>query len=882
MGVVYMAEQEKPVRRRVALKIIKPGMDTGQVIARFEAERQALALMDHQNIAKVLDAGATDTGRPYFVMELVKGVSITEYCDRNLLTLKERLELFIPVCQAIQHAHQKGIIHRDIKPSNVLVTLSDGEPVAKVIDFGVAKATDQRLTEKTMFTQFGQIIGTLEYMSPEQAEMGALDIDTRSDIYSLGVVFYELLTGSTPLQRARIRRAAYVEILRRIREEETPKPSTRLSDSNNALATISVQRKSEPARLARLVRGELDWIVMKALEKDRTRRYDTANGLARDIQRYLDGDPVEAGPQSATYRLRKFARKHRVALIVAGAFAGLLVVGVVVSTILAIRARTAEAGTKLALGRVTEEERKARQSAAESQAVLNFFQEKVLAATRPETQEGGLGKDATIRMAVDAAEPKIAAAFLDQPAAEASIRHSMGLTYLYLGEPALSITQLERTRQLRHETLGADHPNTLANQNDLAVAYLQAGRLSEAVPLFEEALKVQKAKLGPDHEGTLATMNDLAYAYREAGRLSDAMQLSEATLKLQRAKHGPDHPSTLMTMYNLGVAYKQASRLSDAIPLFEETLKLQNARLGPDHPDTLMTMNQLGSAYLTANRLDDALPLLEMTLKVKKAKLGLEHHNTISSMSTLASAYWDAGRWTEALPLYEETLRRYNAKLGANHLYTQIGMMNLAAAYRDIGRLSEAVQLFEETLKLQKAKVGLDHISSLMTMYHLAVTFQTAGRLGDALPLLELTYRTSKAKLGPIHFHTLRTMNSLAEVYLESSRLADAESLLRESLAIRRNAEPDNWTTFDTCSLLGAVLSGQKKYAEAEPLIIQGYEGMKAREAKISAPYKIRLTNAGERVLSLYEAWGQTEKAREWRKKLSLKSTELPSDVFAR
>jgi serine/threonine protein kinase len=333
-------------------------MDTKQVIARFEAERQALALMDHQHIAKVLDAGATDTGRPYFVMELVKGVAITEYCDRHHLTPRERLELFVPVCQAIQHAHQKGIIHRDLKPSNVLVTLYDGQPVAKVIDFGVAKAINQRLTEQTMFTLFGQIIGTLEYMSPEQAEMGALDIDTRSDIFSLGVLLYELLTGTTPLERARLRGATYVEILRRIREEETPRPSARLSEPSEALATISAQRKTEPARLAKLVRGELDWIVMKALEKDRTRRYETANGLARDLQRYLAGDPVEAGPPSAVYRLRKFARKHRAALTTASLFAALLVVGAVVSTWQAIRATRAEAATKQALTRVQEEQGK--------------------------------------------------------------------------------------------------------------------------------------------------------------------------------------------------------------------------------------------------------------------------------------------------------------------------------------------------------------------------------------------------------------------------------------------------------------------------------------------------------------------------------------------
>jgi WD40 repeat protein/serine/threonine protein kinase len=353
MGVVYMAEQEQPVRRRVALKVIKPGMDSKQVIARFEAERQALAMMDHLHIAKVLDAGTTPNGRPYFVMELVKGVPITRFCDREHLTLRERLELFVPVCQAIQHAHQKGVIHRDLKPSNILVTLYDGTPVPKVIDFGVAKALHQKLTERTMFTEFGAVVGTLEYMSPEQAELSGLDVDTRSDVYSLGVLLYELLTGTTPFEKKRLRQAALAEVMRIIHEEDPPKPSTRLSQSGESLAGIAAARKTEPAKLTRLVRGELDWIVMRALEKDRARRYGTANGLARDVQRYLADEAVEACPPSAGYRLRKYARRHRRLLATAASFGLLLILGSVVSTWQAVRA--------------TQEEQKAR-TAAEAEA----------------------------------------------------------------------------------------------------------------------------------------------------------------------------------------------------------------------------------------------------------------------------------------------------------------------------------------------------------------------------------------------------------------------------------------------------------------------------------------------------------------------------------
>ena len=348
MGVVYMAEQEKPLRRRVALKVIKPGLDSRQVVARFEAERQALALMDHPNIARVIDAGTVDGGRPYFVMELVRGVPITEFCDQNKLPVHERLELFAQVCLAVQHAHQKGIIHRDIKPSNVLVTLNDDRAVPKVIDFGVAKAVNQQLTDKTLFTQFAQMIGTPLYMSPEQAEMTSLDVDTRTDVYALGVLLYELLTGTTPFDRHRLGTAAHDEVRRIIREEVPPRPSLRISTLGQQRTVVAAHRQAQPERLSQLVSGDLDWIVMKALEKDRTRRYDTVLGLAADVQRYLAHEPVEAGPPSATYRLRKFTRRHRAVIATVGAIFGALLLGIVASTWQAIRATRAEAQAETA------------------------------------------------------------------------------------------------------------------------------------------------------------------------------------------------------------------------------------------------------------------------------------------------------------------------------------------------------------------------------------------------------------------------------------------------------------------------------------------------------------------------------------------------------
>jgi serine/threonine protein kinase/tetratricopeptide (TPR) repeat protein len=839
-GSVFMAEQREPVARRVALKIIKLGMDTRQVMARFDAERHALEMMDHPHIARVLDAGATSTGRPYFVMELVRGEPITTFCDREGLSVPQRMELLLQVCDAVQHAHQKAVIHRDLKPGNVLVAMQDGRPFAKVIDFGIAKATAGRLTEKTLFTEHRQLIGTPEYMSPEQAD-GLLDIDTRSDVYSLGVLMYEVLTGITPFDPKRLRSLAYGEMQRVIREEEPPNPSTRLS-TLETLANVAARRRTEPAHLTRMVRGDLDWIVMKALEKDRSRRYETANGLSMDIRRHLAGEAVLAAPPSTAYRIRKFVRKHRAALTAAAALALVLVAGASISTWQAVvahnRLRQVEKANEIITSIFTDLDiREVKDRSEPLEAVLAGRLVKA-----GEQLEGEAVGDRTIA---------------------AGLQERLGRTLLSLGHPQEAIPLFIKARDTYKNMLGTDYPGALTSMGNLAIAYKEAGQLDLALPLLEDCLKLTKAKLGADDPATLVSMNNLAEAYRVAGKPDLALPLLEQALTLQKAKRGADHPETLVAMNNLAAAYQAAGKLDLALSLQEESLRLLKAKLGPDHPDTLACMNNLATAYQTLGKRDQALPLLEETWKLTKAKMGPDHPGTLSAMNNLAVSYWQTKQLDKSVPLFEELVDLDEHKLGRGHLNTLFAVANLGVNYKDVGRVNDAIPLLEEANRAAKENPTLRWVGA-----QLLDAYTKVGETAKLASLLQAQLTEARRELPNDSPELAGVLAHIGVTLLEQKSWAEAEEHLRECLSIRAKALADDWRTFNTKSMLGGALLGQEEYAEAEPLLLAGYEGMKQREATIPPQAAMRIPQALERLVRLYEATGDQAKAAEWKAKL--------------
>jgi serine/threonine protein kinase/DNA-binding SARP family transcriptional activator len=673
-GTVWMAEQSVPISRMVALKVIKAGMDTKQVLARFEAERQALAMMDHPNIAKVLDAGATPTGRPWFAMELVKGIPITQFCDEQGLGTKERLELFGDVCAAVNHAHQKGIIHRDLKPSNVMVTLHGDKAVVKVIDFGIAKATQGKLTDKTLFTRYEQFIGTPVYMSPEQASLSGLDIDTRSDIYALGVLLYELLTGKPPFDGKSLISAGYEEMRRIIREEEPPKPSSRLSTMASEERTkFARARRIEESKLNRLVAPDLDWIVMKAIEKDRARRYETANAFAQDIGRFLADEPVSASPPSTGYRFRKFALRNKGTLRVAAIIVLLLVAATAVSTWKAVRATRAEKRTAETLEEVAAERDAKEKALGEAEAVTAFLTE-----TFQSPDPARDGRTITVAETLGKAAEKLNSELADQPVRRAKLQATLGGTFFSLGLYQEAVPLEEKAYRSYLDSLGPEHPETLGTMTNLARSYRFSGRRDEALELQERALSLKRRVLPPNHPYLAIAMNNMANLYLRAGRRDEARKLYEEVLPLSRQALGPEHPVTLDIMSDMANALDADGRKDEALKLRDEVLPLCRKVLGPEHPDTLKAMSDLANSYHDAGRMDEFLEMLKEVQALSLKVLGPEHPDTLNAMAELADSYDDTGRRDEALKLLEEVVALHRKVLGPEHPTTLMAMNSLA------------------------------------------------------------------------------------------------------------------------------------------------------------------------------------------------------------
>jgi serine/threonine protein kinase len=792
MGAVFLAEQEQPVKRRVALKVIKPGMDSARVLARFEAERQALALMDHPHIAKVLDAGATESGRPYFVMELVKGIPLTRFCDQEHLTPRERLELFVPVCQAVQHAHTKGIIHRDLKPSNVLIALYDGRPVPKVIDFGVAKATGQRLTERTLFTEVGQVVGTLEYMAPEQAELNNLDIDTRADVYSLGVLLYELLTGSPPFTAKQLRGVAFGEVLRLIREVEPPKPSTRLSSSEE-LPAIAAKRKLEPAKLTRLVRGDLDWIVMRCLEKDRARRYQTANGLAMDLGRYLADEPVLAGPPTLRYRLGKFVRKHRGAVLAAGLILALLVAAV----------------ASLAAGLVVvNRERQATEAARQrTREALDEMSSQVI--------EDWLSRQGKLEPAQRAFLEK-ALAFYEGFAAESgqteAARHGVagahlrvGLIRSRLGQHAEAEAAYVRAREL-YARLAAEFPAEPRYRQELARSHFNlgillwgTGRPTEAEAAFRDALDLRK-QLAQDFPGVPQYRLDLANTHNNLGLLLAKMDRSKEAeaayhdaLDLQK-QLAADYPAVpqhrwdlARTHSNLGILLVQTGRPKDAGAAWRDALVLQK-QLVQDFPgvpqyrlELARTHNNLGNLFKETGRPREAEAAYADALALYKALAadfpGVPDYQSslVTTLDNLAELLRRRKDYAAARQLLEQARPRIQAALDANPRHPDYraafyeNRLLLAATLLDLGDHAGAA-----TAAADLARVAADPAGD---------AYKAAGFLSRCIPLAEKDAKLPAAKRKEL-------AQSYADLALEALRQAVAKGY-KDAANLKKDTDLD-------------------------------------------------------------------------------------------
>ncbi len=806
-GTVYLARQRGAIERLVAIKLIRAGMDSRAMLSRFEQERRALAIMDHPGIARVFDAGTSDDGRPYVVMEHVEGLPITDYCERHKLSITERLELFIGVCHAVQHAHHKGVIHRDLKPANVLVAMESGRPMPKVIDFGIAKALDPTDDVRSVVTMEGQLVGTPQYMSPEQASLDA-DIDTRSDVYSLGVLLYEMLTSVTPLEMTGVTPAHIGELHRLIREVDPQRPSTRVGQLGGGLATIAERRGVHAWRLGKDLRGDLDWIVMCAIEKDRARRYPTPNAFADDIQRHLRADAVQAGPPSRVYRLSRMVRRHRTSLTIASVIAIALVATAVFSLIFAAEADHARAQAVEARGQAEQELERAEEATR--------FAKSMLAGVDPAVARGA--DTALFKSILDNAAARIESE-VEHPIVEAEMRLLVGTALMSLNEDDDALRQFEQAVARGAVALGPDHPRVLDAQGNMVKVLAKQSKYQEALAISRRLAVRYEEAFGAEDPSTLSIRSDLATLLSRLGEWDEAGRELEAVYEARSRVKGVTDRSTLTTLGNLASLRVKSGQRDEARALFAELLERQLEIWDEDHPLVLTTKGNLAFLLNEVGEYEQAEPIARDVLTRRERVLGPAHQSTLLAMSNLASLLKATDRPDEAAALYQDGLARARAGLGESHEVTFTFMANLGDLHRRAGR-------FDEALELQ-----------------MALRERLAGASGLGGP---------KASLFTL---------ALANTLLDMERFQDAEETAREAMRLAEAAyPPDNWRHASFRATIGKALMGQSRYADAAPFLTRAHEVF-TRDFGLDS---VRAIDAAQSLERLFEAAGDSETAAVW------------------
>lgn len=782
MGSVWEAEQTHPVRRQVAIKLIKGGTGSAEVASRFGAERQALALMDHPNIARILDAGTTSLGDPWFAMELVHGVPLSEYCHANQLGIRERLKIVCDVCAGVQHAHQKGIIHRDLKPANVLVITVDGRPIPKVIDFGLAKALDstQQITEQTSQTMVGQVLGSLKYMSPEQAGLQGSNVDTRTDIFALGIILYELLTGSTPLEECLAGNDNVLRVLEAIRQLNPTRPSLRLrSMEKERQSRIAAQLNTDCGQLLSVLKGDLDWIVLRALEHEPNRRYPTVSGLQRDLERFLGNEPVEARPPSHAYRIRKFVGRNRVLVSAAALLSTSLLLGIVgtgwgmmAANVARVKESRRAEGERLAK---LESQARLQQIEEGNDLLAGIFKDLDLLQIRADNEplEGILG-----RRLVEAGQ-KLGLEAVGDEMTLAKLKNQLAESLLSLGFPAEAHALFDDAYRRREKSKGTNHPETMASLSGTAESLVRMGRPAEALPILEEVWERRKEVFGDSHPVTLETQNNLAETLRSTGRIDEAIGLAEDSVRQHETVYGRQSREFLVSLNNFAMSLQVAGRKKQALPLFQEVCDSSMQVLGEGHLNTLPAMNNLAVALEEDGQLDKAVVLYERGFKVALAKRGSKHPDSLRAAFNLADCYAKQDRTGDSLSMFEQFLPAMVERMGSNNPETLNALQRFTEVHVSADDPQRAVPALEQILAALESAGGGDQAAGQLCRQALAASYWSNGSLADAARMFEAILLRQQKDPGPQHRETASTMISLGVIKRDLGQLESAITLLQ-------------------------------------------------------------------------------------------------------